>query len=311
MPADRVRTRSILAGMIAAAAALAWPAGASAVNQTGVEFATGYRIDSFAFDIAGVSGPNVISELTWKSLQIYQIEARAHAENDYGIYAKAMADYGWILHGKNQDSDYDGDNRTLEWSRSNNTSNGAYVWDSSFGLGYDFHPSQAWSLIPLMGASISTQKLVNKNGYQTIAGCSIISGACTPAVGAFPGLNSSYTAEWWGPWNGLDVQYAAGPMLFAAGAEYHWGTAYTASGDWNLMSEHFSDHSHGSGVVAGGSVGYALDQRWTLRAEGKWQDFTANKGTATTSVGGASGSQPFNHAHWTSASGSLGVEYRF
>ena len=314
MAVERVWMRPVLAGILATAAGLAFPAAASADFKTGVEFATGYRVDSQSFaisiDPAGVAGPNIVSELTWKSIQIYEIQARAYSENDYGIYAKGILSYGWIVRGKSQDSDYDGNNRTQEWSRSNNSSNGAYVWDGSFGLGYDFHPAQAWSLIPLMGASFDTQKLAMKDGNQTVSGCSIVFG-CAPPVGPFTGLNSTYMAEWWGPWNGLDVKYASGRMRFTAGGEYHWGATYNGSGAWNLRSMYFTNHSHGSGVVATGSLGYVLNEHWTMRAEGKWQDWTADKGTVTTSVGGATGSQPFYHAHWTSESGALGLEYRF
>ena len=106
MSAGRVWMRPVLAGILVTAAGLAWPADASAGFKTGVEFATGYRVDSQSFDISigptGVAGPNIVSELTWKNSQVYEFSARAHAENDYGVYAKGMLSYGWIVHGKNQ-----------------------------------------------------------------------------------------------------------------------------------------------------------------------------------------------------------------
>jgi len=310
MVVDRVRTRSILAGILATAAALAWPAGASADLNSGVEFAAGYRIDDLDWnkgvDPAGISGPNILSELTWKNLQIYEVQGRAHAENDYGIYGKAMLGYGWIVHGKNQDSDYNGNDRTQEFSRSNNSANGGYVWDGSIGLGYDFHPAEVWSFIPLMGASINTQSLAMMDGNQTL-----------PAAGPFPGLNSSYTAEWWGPWNGLDVQYAPGRLRLGASGEYHWGTAYAGRGNWNLRPDlqhptSFEHHAHGSGYVATGQVGYVLSERWTLRGEGQWQEWTAGPGTDSMYFSdGTSASLTLNRVHWRSVSGSLVVEYGF
>ncbi|MDD5629652.1 MAG: autotransporter domain-containing protein [Elusimicrobia bacterium] len=305
-----IRIRSLAAGMLAAA--LAWPAAASAEFLTGVEVAAGYRNDSLNWDIStdpsGLSAPNVLSELSWKNLNILEMQARVHAENDYGFYAKAELSYGWIVHGRNQDSDYDGNNRTQEFSRSNNSSNGSYVWDGSFGLGYALHPNEDWSIIPLVGAAMDTQKVVMKDGYQTIG-----DGVRVPLPGPFAGLNSSYKADWWGPWGGLDVQYTAGRLQLGASGEYHWDVAYSGTGDWNLRPKTLSDKAwHGRGYVAGGSIGWALDENWTLRAAGRWRDFTVDRGTENQWLAGAPiGDLSFNHAHWSSTSGSLGLEYRF
>lgn len=309
MAARRIWMRMAPAGILMAAITLAFPVSSPAEFRTGVEIDAGYRVDSLAWDIGGgAAGPNVISELTWKNLHVLEVQARARAENEYHFYAKGMLSYGWIIHGRNQDSDYDGDNRTQEFSRSNNGANGAYVWDGSFGLGYAVHPTEAWSIIPLMGASISTQKVVMKEGYQTIG-----DGVRVPLPGPISGLNSSYKAEWWGPWNGVDVEYSQGRLRLAAGAEYHWSVAYSGSGNWNLRGLTFTDNAwHGHGYVASGSLGYVLNERWTLRGEGKWRDFTVDRGVAATSVGPVTtGLQPFNHAHWSSISGSVGAEYRF
>ncbi len=85
---------------------------------------------------------------------------------------RAMHGYGWIHHGDNQDSDYDGDNRTIELSRSNNKTEGDNVSDWSAGLGYQFNLADADYLFGhkvmlafLAGYSKHKQNL--KNEYST------------------------------------------------------------------------------------------------------------------------------------------------
>ncbi len=51
------------------------------------------------------------------------------------ISAPAIAAYSWIFDGENQNSDYAGDDRMLEFSRSNNNSDEGNMLDASFGIG--------------------------------------------------------------------------------------------------------------------------------------------------------------------------------
>ncbi len=56
-------------------------------------------------------------------------------------------------------------------------------------------------------------------------------------LGPFAGLNSSYDAEWYGPWLGADIflDLQAGGALFVR-LEAHW-VNYFAQADWNLRGD--------------------------------------------------------------------------
>lgn len=309
-------TRFLLLGL------LAFPALAAAEVDRAVEVAMGYRTDSLNWNIAsdrtGLATPNVVSELEWKSLSIYQLQAKGHAENEYGLYTRLGADYGWIFDGKNQDSDYAGDGRTQEFSRSNNSANRGYVWDTSLGVGYHFRLAEKkWSLIPLMGISYQFQALRMGKGNQTVSVCVSATYCQTMPLGAFAGLNSTYNAEWWGPWNGVDVAYATGKWKLGASAEYHWNAEYHGAANWNLRGDlahptSYAQRATGSGYLIGGDVGYRLRENWTLRASGQWQDWSASRGVVTFyGANGATGEQRLNKVNWSSAAMAFSGEYRF
>src|SRR3990172_5207531 len=99
----------------------------------------GYSVDSLDWNIAGTSagtGPNILSELAWSDLAISQVKGQGRVALAKHVYLKGSLAGGLIFDGENQDSDYLGDNRTLEFSRSNNNSDAGNVWDASAGAGY-------------------------------------------------------------------------------------------------------------------------------------------------------------------------------
>jgi len=109
--------------------------------ETEFVFTGGYRRDDLDWSIAGDSSgnnPNILSELTWDDLESYQVKFQGNLVWPNIIALRGLADYGWISDGENQDSDYYGDNRTWEFSRSNNNSDDGDVWDVSLAIGYPF-----------------------------------------------------------------------------------------------------------------------------------------------------------------------------
>ena len=181
--------------------------------EPALSLSTGLRSDNLDWNIAsnatGTSTPNILSELTWDDLKIYQLalafESRfARAANGQKVlFMRAKASYGWIYDGKNQDSDYLGDNRTLEFSRSNNSADDGEVWDGSIGFGPRFtFATNHLEMMPLVGYSYHAQHLTITEGFQTV-----------PPLGSFSGLDSSYDTEWYGPWVGLDFTLKAGQRL--------------------------------------------------------------------------------------------------
>lgn len=277
-----------------------------------LDFFTGYRQDRLDWTIAGnLNGenPNILSELAWKDLQIYQIKTNGSVIIDKQFRLEGYYGYGWINDGKNQDSDYAGNNRTFEFSRSNNTSDGDNVSDWSLGLGYQLNLGKVeylacddLALTLLGGYSHHEQNLKMTNGFQTI-----------PATGAFDGLNSTYQAQWKGPWLGAELESPSGKFTTLLRIEYHWAD-YLANADWNLRDDfaHPVSYTHtadGKGVIASFGVGYNVRPNWLVFLKTDIQDWDTTPGIDRTffSDGDTSDTQ-LNKVRWQSSAIMIGLK---
>jgi hypothetical protein len=152
-------------------------------------FSSGYRKDNLDWSIAGDNtgkNPNILSELTWDDLESYQVKFQAYLFCPDIIALRGTADCGWIFEGANQDSDDHGDDRRIEFSRSNNRAVDGHAWDASLAIGYPFRFGQnvLGTITPLAGFSHHERHVTMTDGYQTI-----------PRMGPFPGLNSFYNGQ--------------------------------------------------------------------------------------------------------------------
>ncbi len=285
--------------------------------ETEFKLSAGYRRDEVDWNIAGnIFGtmPNVLSELDWDDLEIFQLRFQNKTVIPNILYFRAMASYGWIYDGKVQDSDYAGDNRTFEFSRSNNSADDGDVLDASAGIGYPFRIGgrETWTITPLVGYSYHEQNLTLTDGYQTI-----------PPLGPFGGLNSTYETEWKGPWVGLDLHFKSTEVQSFAqriqtylSIEYHWAD-YDAEAKWNLRSDFqqprsFVHDADGHGWVLGLGLNYVLTSNWLLNINYDYQDWSTDDGTHTVFFSdGTVGFTRLNEANWTSHAFSLGIIWRF
>lgn len=283
-------------------------------------FDIGYRIDDIDWSIAGPAPPalggnyvNVLSQLTWSDLEIIQFEFGLAKTFPNRLLLKGSLAYGQIFDGENQDSDYAGNNRTLEFSRSNNSSDDGDTWDATIGLGY-YLPllSDTFRIIPLAGFSVHAQNLSITEGFQTI-----------PPLGPFPGLNSSYDTLWYGPWIGLDMmvrKYKNNGMLLAheitLGIEYHW-VEYDAEANWNLRTDlahpvSFEHEADGSGVVFSAGYSYFFNPQWSMDFNGRYQKWETDPGIDRIFFAdGTEAETPLNEVSWESFTIMVGVTCRF
>lgn len=286
------------------------PGGRSSTDKL-FEFSlgVGYRKDNLNWNEAGGS-VNVISELKWENLEIAQISAAARF-NFYSDWSlRGMLAYGRIHSGSNQDSDYNGNNRTLEFSRSNNQGGGE-VRDASIGLGrtlrlLDYAGENFLSVTPLVGLSRHQQNLTMTNGFQTL-----------PATGSYPGLDNSYDAQWQGPWVGMDTLLKRGrDWSLTATAEYHWAD-YSADANWNLRSEFshpvsFVHTAKGQGVLLAAGATYLVSKDWRVGITVEVQQWSTGAGIDRTSFSnGSVGYYPLNGVSWDSKVFNLDVVHRF
>lgn len=280
-------------------------------------FNTGYRQDNLDWNIAGDingSNPNILSELTWTDIDIFQLEFGLERRFRRNFKLGGTLALGLIFGGENQDSDYLGDNRTLEFSRSNNSADDGETWDLSVAFGYEFlFGSGAFGLTPLFGLSHHAQNLNITDGFQTI-----------PPLGAFPGLQSSYDARWFGPWVGLDFttriltkDKKAPDHEFKLGCEYHFSADYYAQANWNLRSdfEHpksFEHEADGSGIILKGSYKIVWAGWWGLEFTGKYQKWQTDPGIDRVFFSnGTVGVTRLNEVNWDSYSLLIGISRRW
>lgn len=298
---------------------------ATAQTQTGtglpLEFeliATGgYREDKLDWNIAGdTSGnnPNILSELTWDDIEIYQVKFEGRIVWPHRIALRGSVAYGWIFDGDNQDSDYLGDNRTFEFSRSNNNTEDDDVWDASVAVGYPFRFGKTviGTVTPLVGYSHHEQELNITDGYQTI-----------PNLGPFPGLDSSYDIEWEGPWIGIDLHFKAAELKSFAHRfetyvtyEYHW-TDYDAEGNWNLRDDldHPKSFNHDTdcdGFIIKAGFDFRFNRHWALNVNFDYLDWSTDAGTSKVFfANGTEAKTRLNEVNWTSWSWMAGLSFQF
>lgn len=282
--------------------------------------AVGHRVDDLRWDIAGTSegtDPNVMSELTWSDLKMWQIKTNAKLfyDNRYvleGMYASAD-----IYEGDVQDSDYFWDDRTYEWSRSNDKCNDGEATDLSIGMGYKFgletkpyFESDQFDVTLLAGYSQHEQKLMVTDGYQTLESYYSL------PIGPFDGLFSSYRTKWKGPWLGVEMNTKIKKFGGLFRMEYH-NVDYYAYADWNLRTtfQHPKSYDHtaeGSGLVFNLGVDYALTDNFTVDLKADIQDWSTGNGIDTVYfVDGTTSQTRLNSVDWRSYALMLGSTYHF
>jgi len=283
--------------------------GPSPESTTTFTISNGLRVDNFRYNIAGdITGhnPNILSELTWNELKTYQIKGELTKTVGHWLYLRGGADYGWILSGSMQDSDYLGDNRTDEFSRSVNDSNGSVV-DSSLGAGYPFiyqvGDTEAM-FAPMVGYAYNLQRFHITNLDQVI-----------PNLGAFPGLDSSLRTQWYGPWMGADMSWKLNRHFkILSGIEYHW-LDYRAVDNHNLRTDLQHPESvvftaTGTGINVNGGVEYSFKEWISLQMKLDYVQWKAGQGLDTTFFSdGTTGTTLLNEVRWSSWYYSLGLAF--
>lgn len=288
----------------------------------------GYRVDDFDWNIAGDTdgkNPNVLSELTWDDLEIYQLELYNKTIVQEVFYLRGSLSYGWIKDGDSQDSDYLEDNRSLEFSRSNNDADDGDTFDASLGIGYPFTFGSGFvGLTPLVGYSYHEQNLTMTDGNQTITWISLDPDFPDgPPLGPIVGLDSRYEAQWEGPWVGFDLIFTSQvvPRHWAqveayVNLEYHWAD-YSAEADWNLRADFahpksFEHDADGHGIILSAGWNVVWSDHWALNANFDYQDWSTDHGTDRTFFSDGSVEETrLNEVNWKSYAIMVGLSCRF
>lgn len=282
----------------------------------------GVRSDELNWSIAGNQqggAPNVRSDLSWSDLEIYQLKLFNRTVFKERVAIRGHLDYGAVLSGDNRDSDYNGDNRTQEVSRSLNGVDGNSVWDASFGAGPRFSFFDETLIVcPMAGYAVSEQDLNIVDGYQAFS--------APPAnlpIGPITGLDSRYQTRWNGPWLGADLLFRF-PMsdgLFSTvgvilTGEYHW-VDYDADANWNLRADYahpvsFTHEAQGHGLTAGAVISFETNHRWGINVGMSMKRLTTDPGLDRNYYAdGTVAETRLNEVRWRSLLVEAGVSYQF
>jgi|GEM_PF-4857051 len=294
---------TLMASLLSSSAAFAfWPEATDSLLEVGVgyrqdklEWKTASHFDSGSYSDGGYFDGGysdgcecglplkLRSELKWRDLRIWQIDARGKYVTCDNIYFRASGDYGWITSGKNTDSDFvtfDGSGdlsdgvsgNALEFAHSKSKTKG-HVYDGKIAIGYQFKLcDDTFAMAPLVGYSWHGQHIedhhLRQNFYlddeflfpgEEIGGARSYSGYY-PSFdydsysdfsydSSSNGANhSKYHARWNGPFVGFDFDYRFGSGCetnweLFGDYEFHWAV-YRAKAHWNLRPDLFDGFHH-------------------------------------------------------------------
>jgi hypothetical protein len=259
--------------------------GEAAYGEQRVEFelSSGYRQDKLAFGVKAFdlneaqalsNFSRFTSRVTWEDLQIYQIYSNIKIVSCDRLYFRAVADYGWIYHGRNHDkdilerneykcepssySDYGRQSdRVLMASRAD--ANGGAVFDLSTAIGYNFTFQGGRGTIALLSGYGWHEQQLRMNNLV------VEKDLIDFITGPVDGLHSNYRARWRGPFGGADFRFGmtCATELFG-GFELHWAS-FRGRGHWNLRPDFVRDFrqtAYALGQVYNLGIRYFLARPW-------------------------------------------------
>jgi hypothetical protein len=291
----------------------------------------GYRTGELNWNISGLpdgTGPNVLSELTWDSLQMMEIGAGTRYTVPHGTLKNMRLEgqfyYAYAVSGDNQDSDYEFDNRQNEFSRSNNSADGSAAWGAKLAAGYEIPFAEnpkglQFTATPLIGYQGHKQKLRMDDGNQTVCeNAPSLGYTCGLPLGPFAGLKSRYEASWSGPFVAAEAKLGyTDAHMFRLRGEYGI-VNFDGEGRWNMRPDFAQDPSFkhdadGNAFSIGGEYRYLWTPTLGVVFSGEWQSFKADGGTDRTFLANNTGTVEtrLNEVEWTSQAYRVGVEKKF
>ncbi len=288
----------------------------------------GYQTGDLIFSIAGNdagSDPNVLSELEYNDLKIFQYGVDIKATLKHA-YIRGELYFGNIVDGESIDSDYGSDNRNDLWAKSVAKVKDDGVYGFNLCFGYQFAMlNKRLNIAPLIGYSYHAQDMRVTDGVWTEAAPSPYWGyednatdVTLPEPGTeLPGLDSTYDAEWKGVWTGADISLELFRNFFITSSlEFHL-VEYEATADWNLRDDlahpvSFIQESDGTGTAVRAGICYVFGNHINLGLEGSLEEWSTDEGTDVTySSEGFTGTTQLNEVKWKSKSISLTFNYKF
>lgn len=290
---------------------------------------SGYRTSELKWSIGGdgISVPNILSELKWEKIHGYEfqpsVEYTQKTGSLKGLTIQASINKSITASGENQDSDYLGNNRTFEFSRSNNSSDAGHAegFSGSIGYAFDFSRDRKKNIIrfkTLVGYAMQNQNFVMRDGVQTIA-TDENSVPIPGALGPFDGLRSSYDMELSMPFIAMELEsYFYDVHRLKIRGQFSRGT-YNGTGHWNLRDDFaqpdsFKQTADGNGFLLGAEYGWEFYPHVQFTLSSNFNYFKASRGDDTTFLSDGTtvtAINGFREAKFQSMDYLAGLNYRF
>ena len=193
-----------------------------------------------AADVTGTFTPNILSELTFDDIEStgYLVGTKiSFSPNRQQYFFDINTLVASLNNGEGQDSDFLGDNRSQEFSRSRFAISGDNIlgFDLSFGIVNSASNNGQIKLGLLIGYQQTEQDLELTNGFQLISDTSLVPGL--PVIGPISGLNSRFLMQWKGPWIGLNIEESVGKHQVMIHGRYLGWSDYQGEATWNLRTD--------------------------------------------------------------------------
>lgn len=273
----------------------------ASTSSNSIIYGIGERATKVDWNIAGNlagTNPNVISELAWKNIKSHQFLLGGVWE-DEGYFVQVFGEYGLIHSGKNQDSDYNLDDRKGEFSRSVNNAGKGYLLDGEINYGKNYFFSGKLKVSPTVGYGFHRQHLKIYDGNQVIGSADL------------SGLDSLYQANWHGPQLGVGLNFKKNSNIFSFNYDFQNINFYGHT-DWNLRSDlkhpkSMTQQGSGSGIKMSGSIEHAVSDFSSVSLIASHYDYSAD-GEHTFHLLASDASQKLNEVNWKG--GEIKLVYR-
>ena len=288
------------------------------VYDISVGAAVGTRTGDLSWNIAndstGTLTPNILSELSYDNVQYSEFEAHADVRMRYGFLENTVFGLkfktGTASSGDISDSDYNGDNRTEEYSRSRSSAEGSTTRDIEISLGYLIALGNDVTLTPMAAYSVNQQNMEMTEGTQVVS-----SNTNTLSLGQFKtNLNSSYDAQWNGFWVGGKLAWKNTVHKVSAQIQLH-RSDYYAEANWNLRSDFahpksFAHWADGSGTSLSFGYQYSVSKRFTISFKAFNESWKTDAGRDVVFFAdGSRGATKLNEVNWDSSGYTLGLAF--
>lgn len=259
----------------------------------------GYRQDSIVWKMDDLErvNPSAKSNLHFKDLEIFLIEAKFKGLIGCSFYSRASFDYGWIFDGSlreeltvnhRHESGHFHHNGLLTEGRFNravvhNKEKGnSYVWDFDIGFGIPFQClCDGFQIAPMVGFAYDRQQIQigNKERIFVKSDPFFPQILCGEEIHHCTHPKNTYRASWWSPWVGFDFSYLVDCWSFFGEFELRFGRVERARNS-SVGSEYFDRYSRTKcfwGTTTRLGANYEFSDNWYLEASVSYSHWASHE----------------------------------